>query len=423
MKVKFENVYRTVLSVLCIMLVWSIWATAAQPATNAAPVSPFRILPGMHALTNDSWLTFGLDRVEVLRVDWFGQPLWQYFASLMYVILALLVAKLSDYIIGVQLKKWAAKTQTKIDDILVDLARGPVKVIAFVILLHLGLRAFKWPEWVESFLSKAMYIVVAISLTYVAAKFVDLLVLHWSERATVERDRAFDDQLIPIIRKTIKVFVVVVSVLVTSDNLGVHITSVLASLSIGGIALGLAAQDTLANLFGAVAVFVDKPFRIGDRIKLDAVDGTVETMGLRSTRVRNGDGFLVTIPNKTMGNATITNITRRPTIKTEMTIGITYDTPTEKLQRALAILKEIYQANPKTSDLIVSFNKFADSALNILVVHWWNSADYKEYLNAMQEFNLEIKRRFDAEEIEFAFPTQTHLVKQIGQQSEPPKSV
>ncbi|PYJ83645.1 MAG: hypothetical protein DME22_15260 [Verrucomicrobia bacterium] len=189
-------------------------------------------------------------------------------------------------------------------------------------------------------------------------------------------------------------------------------TAAIAGLSVGGLALGLAAQDTVANLFGAVAIFMDKPFRIGDRIQLDSVDGTVETIGLRSTRVRNLDGHLITVPNKTMGNATITNVTRRPNIKTVMNIGITYDTPTEKVKRALQILQEVYKEHPKTFDCLIGFNKFADSALNIQVVHWWNSTDNNEYLAGLQEMNLAVKERFDKEGINFAFPSQTVYLKQ-----------
>ena len=174
----------------------------------------------------------------------------------------------------------------------------------------------------------------------------------------------------------------------------------------------MAAQDTLANLFGAVAVFVDKPFRLGDRVKLDSIDGTVEAIGMRSTRIRNLDGHLITVPNKTMGNTIITNVTKRPNIKTEMNLGVTYDTSTPKLKRALEILDEIYTSHPMTADLVISFNKFADSSLNILVVHSWNSTDQKAYLAGMQALNLQIKERFDAEGISFAFPTQTLYVKQ-----------
>ena len=111
-----------------------------------------------------------------------------------------------------------------------------------------------------------------------------------------------------------------------------------------------------------------------------------------------------------MGNAIITNVTRRPTIKTEMNLGLTYDTPAEKVKRATLLLEEIFRANPRTGDLLISFNKFADSALNLFVVHVWNGTDAKQHFAEMQELNLQIKARFDAEKIEFAFPTQTvHL--------------
>jgi len=228
-------------------------------------------------------------------------------------------------------------------------------------------------------------------------------------------DRAFNEQFLIVCGKAVKAVIVTVGILTMFSNFGVNISAVLGSLSVLGLALGLAAQDTVANLFGAVAVFLDKPFHIGDRIKVEGVDGMVETIGLRSTRIRNMDGHHVTVPNKLMGNAVITNITRRPTIKTEMNIGLTYDTPVEKVKRATLILEEIFQANKQTGDLIISFNKFTDSALNIFVVHVWNGTDVKEHFAAMQQFNLTIKQRLDAEGIEFAFPTQTiHLKSDAG---------
>jgi MscS family membrane protein len=155
---------------------------------------------------------------------------------------------------------------------------------------------------------------------------------------------------------------------------------------------------------------LDKPFHLGDTIKVEGVEGAVESIGLRSTRIRNADGFHVTIPNKTMGNAIITNVTRRPTIRTELNLGLTHHTPVEKVQRATALLEEIFRANPKTSEVLISFNKFTDSALNILVVHVWDGTDAKEHFAQLQAWNLQIKQRFEAEKIELAFPTRTvHL--------------
>jgi MscS family membrane protein len=280
-----------------------------------------------------------------------------------------------------------------------------------VILLNVGLGVFDWPARAQLLFSRGLLVVVACSVTYVAIKVVDLLLGVWREKIVSAQDRAFAEQLFPLLRKVAKVATITAAAVLTADNLDIKITSLLAGLSVGGLALGLAAQDTVANLFGAVAIFLDKPFYIGDRILVEGVDGMVESIGLRSTRIRNGDGHHVTVPNKLMGNAIITNVTRRPTIKTEMNLGLTYDTPVEKVKRATAILEEVFRANPKTADLIISFNKFADSALNILVVHVWNGTEAKEHFAAMQELNLQIKRRFDAEKIEFAFPSQTVYLK------------
>lgn len=408
-----------VATLLCLA---SAGAAELETSTNtvqAAPAHSASLLDLVQTLKStqrQTWLTFGLDRVPGLQTHVMGNPLWQYLASLIYIILAFYLSKLLDYVIQVQLKKWAAKTKTQFDDLMLDLLHGPVKIVAFVVLLHVGLRVFAWPDWAANFISNGLKLIVAGSLTYVAVKFVDLLMGLWQKRVEATQETMLDMHLFPVIRKTLKIFVLVVAVLVTSQNLGMNVTGLLASLSIGGLAVGLAAQDTLSNLFGAVAIFADKPFRVGDRIQLDTtIDGTVEVIGLRSTRVRNLDGFLVTIPNKTMANANIINVSKRPNIKTVMNIGVTYDTSARQIQRAMDIIEEIYRPHPKTADLLVGFNKFDSSALNILVVHWWNSTDFNEYLRGFQVLNLELKRRFDAEQISFAFPSQTVYLRQDSQ--------
>ena len=416
MKWRFEWLYRAGMVALFVGVFWSVWANA-QEATATNTPSVTRTNSGFATALGKfekNALTFGLDRVEVLRDNdpLLGEPYWKYLASLIYIVMAFYVSKVLDYIIGVWLKRWATKTDTKYDDLVLELLRGPVKVVAFVIFLHIGLAMFDWPAKIQTYLSKTLIVVVACSITYVVLKVVDMLLGIWRERNSNTEDKLFAAQLYPLVRKVAKVSVVIAAAVLTADNLGIKITSLLAGLSIGGLALGLAAQDTVANLFGAVAIFLDKPFRIGDMVKVEGVQGNVEQIGLRSTRIRNLDGHLVAIPNKTMGNSIITNITRRPSIRTEMNIGITYDTSAEKVKRATQILDEIFRADPKTRDLIISFNKFNDSALNIFVVHIWDGTEGKEHFAAMQELNLKIKERFDAEKIEFAFPTQTLHVKQ-----------
>ena len=422
MKLKFETVYRATLLLLVVVTFWAVWASAQTAAANATvetvagSTSSLAGSPAGHEATGGiptpKWVQRLSAHLPFLEWELWGNELWKYLFSLIYIFLAFYVSKFLDYLTRVWLKKWAARTETKFDDLLLDLLNGPIKIVAFIIFLRIGLDVFQWPDVVQHFLTKGFTIIVAASLTYMVLKFVDLVMGFWRHRAEADADRTFDQQLFPIIRKSLKAFVVVVATLVTLDNIGVNITAAIASLSIGGLAVGLAAQDTLANLFGAVAIFLDKPFRIGDRIQLDSVDGLVESIGMRSTRVRNLDGHLITIPNKTMGNATITNVTRRPNIKTTMNIGITYDTPAARVREAVKILEEIYRSHPMTADLIISFNKFADCALNIIVIHWWNSTDYKQYLAGMQELNLQVKERFDAAGLDFAFPTQTIHVKQ-----------
>jgi MscS family membrane protein len=407
----FVSPFRLAFPFFLALLGWSLWAQA-QPATNA-PAPPLSETATVAAGGPRVWLTFGLDRVAPLRYAPFADiPLWQYLSSLIYIFLAFYVSRLLDAFITGRAKKWAEKTATKLDDLLVDLLRGPVRIVAFVILLHIGMQVYSWPAVLEDFFSKALKIIVAVSITYVLLKSVDAAVRVWRERTTTHENEQFSKQLLPLISKSLKVFVVIVAALVTSQNLGLNVTGLIASLSIGGLAIGLAAQDTLANLFGAVAVLVDKPFKVGDRIQLDNVDGTVESIGFRSTRVRNLDGHLITVPNKTMGNATITNITLRPNIRTLINLSLTYDTPADRVKRATELLDEVYRAHPMTQDVWIGFNKFADASLNLFIIHWWNGTVYKDYLAGMQELNLRIKERFDAEGISFAFPTQTLYVRQ-----------
>lgn len=422
MKSKLEKLYIGILAFLGGLLVWTVCVSAQTNATNVVAgttnqngveASHRPTINLQHMLENTEPLTFGLDRIEILQSKLLGNPLWKYAASLIYIFLAFYVSKIIDWVVHVWLKRLTAKTKTNFDDLLLGLLHGPIKVVSFVILLHIGLNLFIWPAWVNNYLSKALQLVVAGSLTYVGLRFIDLLISYWKIRTGREEDKLFNEMVFPMLGKALKAFLVIVAILVTAQNLDFNITSLLASLSIGGLALGLAAQDTVANLFGAAAVFIDKPFRIGDRIKLDGgVDGVVETMGLRSTRVRNLDGHLITVPNKTMGNATITNIAMRPTIKTEMVFGLTYDTTTEKMRLAIDILTEIFRAHPMTHDTIIAFTQFADFSLNIKVVHWWKNTDYKAYLAGMQDINLTIKQRFDDERLNFAFPSRTLYVKQ-----------
>ena len=389
---------------LLILLGWSFGTPCVFGQTNTNKVAqtniPSALIQNVERLKP---VTFNLDQFEALRVNTFlGEPLWKYAASLIYVLLAFYAAKLFDWATRVWLKRVTSRSPGRVDEVLLELLHGPIKVVIFVVLLNIGLNIFDWSVRMRLYLSKGLILVVAASLTYLAIKVLDLFLNIWRRRHARETEGKFNDQLFSVIRISLNTFVILVAVLVTAQNMNIDITAAIASLSIGGLAVGLAAQDTLANLFGAVAVFVDKPFRAGDQIKLDGAEGVVETVGLRSTRVRSSEGHLIAVPNKTMGNAIITNITQRPSIKTVMNFALNRSLPTSKIQRAIAILTEIYKSNPMTQDAWISFNQFTGPNLNIQVVHWWKETDYQKYLAGMQAMNLAVKERFEAEAIQFA---------------------
>lgn len=362
-----------------------------------------RVVPGREFVTrNRRLLSFGLDRVEALQGEVLGKPLWQYLAFLLYILLAFLLSNLLDRFINRRLRTWASRTATHWDDIIIGLLDGPVKVVTFVLLLHLGLQIVDWPAWLEAWISRLTLLTVFFSVMYVLLKSVDALIGVAKTRLAPGGERAFNEQFLVVCGKAIKAVIITVTVLTLFANFGVNITAVLGSLSVLGLALGLAAQDTVANLFGAVAVFVDKPFQLGDRIQIGSIDGIVEEMGLRATQVRTAEGYLVTVPNKTVGSNTVVNVSRRPSIKTDLVYVLASTTPIDRAQRAVQILEEVFRAHPKTSDLIVTFDRLTDVGLYLKVMHWWGDTDGRANLAGVLQLNLQVKARLDAEGIPLA---------------------
>jgi len=240
----------------------------------------------------------------------------------------------------------------------------------------------------------------------------------WLVQKTEKTESKFDDMLVPIVRKSLRVTVVLfafVSIFQTlSDK---PLSALVAGLGLGGLAFALAAQDTIKNLFGSLVIFTDKPFGLGDRINYDGHDGTIEEVGLRSTRLRRLDGHQVTIPNGELANKSIHNIAKRPFIRRIFSIGITYDTSPEKVKQAKEILEDVLRdhegLDPKGELLPrVYFSDFSSHSLDFKCMYWYHPPAYWDYMKFSEWVNLEILRRFNEAGIEFAFPTQTiHLVK------------
>ena len=406
-------------------LVWSLWSLSlAAETTNSATVAKStdmaskasaltrKVINEEFIQSHQTELSFWINHVPGMEELFLGIPRWQYVASLLYLILAFSVSRAMDWLIRNRLKHWASKTDTEWDDILVKLAEGPVKAITLVFLIHIGLELYDWPSWLEINLSRLSLIVGAVALTFIALRVIDLAIAAWRRQPKQGGDVAFNDQFVLLIGKLLKAVLILITALTLLGNLGVDITAILGSVSVLGLAFGLAAQDSVANLFGAVAVFVDKPFKVGDRIKVGSdVDGVVEAMGLRATKVRNADGFLITLPNKSVGNNTVINVSARPSIRTVLNYGLTYDTPAHRIDFAASLLRSIFTAHSLTGECQVTFNRFDASALNIEVNHQCLTRDLPTYQATLHGLNLEVKERFDAEKLEFAFPTQTVFLK------------
>ncbi|MDA2935352.1 mechanosensitive ion channel family protein [Acidobacteria bacterium AH-259-D05] len=284
---------------------------------------------------------------------------------------------------------------------------GPV---LFVGGLQIGLFFLILHETVAGAANTVVSILFVLALAYVGYCFVDV-VDHWLMTFAAKTKSKLDDMLFPVVRKSLRITIILLAFVqiatIVSDE---PITSILAGLGVGGLALALAAQDTLKNFFGSLMLFADKPFEMGDRIVVGGHDGPVEEVGLRSTRIRTLDGHLVTIPNGELAHQEIQNIGKRPFIKRVVNITVTYDTPAEKIEGAVQIIQDIlddHEGMPPDLPPRVFFNEFNDAALNILVIYWYSPPNYWDFLAFSQRINLEILRRFNQEGIEFAFPTQT----------------
>ena len=352
-------------------------------------------------------LTFGLDQFPALEPTLFGIAIWQFIAAALFAFCAWLFTRACEFLIWRRLETIFDRTEKTLDNALFARARGPAKGLVFVTLLHIGRGIFVWEPALNRWVSHTLTVSVVFLIVLTSFRLIDLFVHTWSEKASKEGDPAFNKQLVLFLRTGLKFCSALVGFIVAAQNLGINISGFIASLSIGALAVGLAAKDTIANLFGAVALFLDKPFKLGERVQVNGVDGPVESIGLRSTRIRNLDGHLITVPNQTMGNATITNISRRPNIKTVMNLALEYRTSPEKMREGLQILDEVYTNHPNTENVWINFNRFEAFSLNIQIIHWWNNVASKDYLDGMQEMNLTIKERFAASGIQFAFPTQT----------------
>lgn len=248
-----------------------------------------------------------------------------------------------------------------------------------------------------------------IRLIYLAAEAFGL----WMNDVIKRTDNTLDDQLVPLATRALKVLVVVFGVLVALQSLNVNVVSLLAGLGLGGLALALAAQDTAANVFGSITILMDRPFKIGDTIKVGDTEGVVEEIGFRSTRLRTPYNSLVTMPNSVVAKEKIDNLTARPLKRNRYVLGLTYDATHEQIHHYMDQLKFYLHQNKEIdqTDIRVFLQNLGDFSVQILVQYFVPNLEPHEELQIQEDFLLAAKQLAQTSGVEFAFPTQTLLHK------------
>ena len=307
--------------------------------------------------------------------------------------------------------KSAGKTRTAVDDMLIGAFIKPAGWACLLGGLYGALLILPLPAEPVDLRQFSDALVKGFSILLIvwcAALLLDGLVEVWKSKAEAS-DSKLDDQLVPLVHKAGKAFLYVIGIVLFLQNLGYSVASLIAGLGLGGAAIALASKDTLANFFGSVVIFIDRPFHVGDWIEMDGIEGTVEEIGLRTTRIRTFANSLITMPNSMLTTQAIENWSRMKKRRIKMNVGVTYGTSPEKMEQLVAGIRAIIAADETLCHdfYLVYFNAFGPSSLDVFVYCFTVSTVWADYLAARQNFMLKIMRLVEDLGLEFAFPTQT----------------
>lgn len=368
---------------------------------------------------------FGTDKLLNLlpklgSKKYFGLHMWQLLGILALVILSFTFHKVLTFFSRNLLVRLLQKYGK------VDIAKNYILPVAkplslFVVFLFVRLLVpvLQLPAWVTSYLIKAVDAALPLFATIFFYKLVDVLSAYM-EKLARQSENTLDDQLVPLVRKILKTFVIVVGIIAILKGFRFDIWPLLTGLSIGGLAFALAAQDTLKNLFGSLMIFVDRPFQIGDWITSGDIDGTVEEVGFRSTRVRTFRDSVMYVPNSIISNSNVDNHGKRNYRRFYTKLSVTYDTPSKLIEVFVKGMERIVLAHPETRKdyYNIFLNDYAASSLDIMLYIFFAVPTWTDELRCRQEIMLEVNKLAEHLGVRFAFPTQTLMIEQLpGQQS------
>lgn len=337
-----------------------------------------------------------------------GNTVYNFLIFVLLIIAIYLITLVLKWFFEKVLKKLAERTQTTFDDVLLNILQSPLKWLVIVVGVGFSLNILN----LKGFGKYIKHGVLAISvffITFFIVRSVHVIFDFWGKKLKEKEERVIDDQFLIISRKFIKVLIWIIALLLILSNLGYNITSLLTGLGIGGLAVALAAKDTLSNIFGSIAIFTDRPFKMGDWIKFEDYIGCVEEIGLRSVKIRLPDGFKVTAPNAKFMETPVINLSNGEKRRVELMIGVTYNTPVENLKKAKSIVENILTSTQqvlKEPKPLINFIEFAESSLNIQI-YYWTVFPWEEYLATKDRVNMKIKEEFDKNGLNFAFKTIT----------------
>lgn len=352
--------------------------------------------------------------MEFLDYQFLGNSIEVWAVALAIIVGTFLATKIVYWILSNILRKLTVKTKTNLDDVLIDKLEKPIRysilIAGYWIAIHY---IYIENEGVMNFLEAVASIAAVLTLTSITSRVFDALVTEVVQPMVEKTEGGADNYILPIISKAIKGIIWTFGIIIGLDNIGFDITAMIAGLGIGGLALALAAQDSVKNIFAGIMIFLDKPFKIKDRIQIEGFDGVVEEVGLRSTRIRTLDGRIVTIPNSTFTDNSVVNVTSQPALKIVLNLGLTYDTDEVGMQKGVDILRQIVADNSDIleEDCSAGFKDFGDFSLGILFIYYVKPEAH--WLDSQNTISKEVLARFTAAGLDFAFPTQTLLNKSI----------
>ncbi|RMG32605.1 MAG: mechanosensitive ion channel family protein [Gammaproteobacteria bacterium] len=345
---------------------------------------------------------------------------WRWLALLVTVVLGVLADWIVSFLLRHLMRRWLRRSRGDFSAVADSENRlRPLGLVAMAAVWWAGINAVGLPELALVILSVAVKALASLAAVWAAYRLVDIIAA-WLRARAAATDNKIDDVLVPLVSRSLKIFVTVVGLVFIADNLNIDITGLLAGLGLGGLAFALAAKDMVQNLFGSVTVLLDRTFTVGDWIVLDDIEGTVEEMGFRSTRIRTFYNSLVTVPNSRFITAKVDNMGKRRYRRYKAHFGIAYDTPPERIEAFCEALRELVREHPymRKDYFHIYLNDLGDSALSVLVYVFWETPDWATELRERHRFLLDCLRVAHELEVEYAFPTQTVYLR--NEEHQPP---